>query len=296
MGKEFLEDESVKKKLEQIDDVIVVLSGKGGVGKSTVAANFALSLALQGFKVGILDVDIHGPSIPKLLGLVGKRMIIKDDMLLPLDGYAGIKVVSIGLMLEHDERPVIWRGPMKANMIRELLQHAEWGKLDYLIVDSPPGTGDEPLSIAQFIAKKARAVILTTPQEVSTIDVEKCITFCKQLSLPITGIIENMSGFFCSHCGKETAIFSHGGGKRLAEKYSIPFLGTIPIEPTIVQSGDRGRPFVYFYEKTEAAKRFDAIAAFIVEANSQKRKKQSLKQNTKRGNKRGTYEVCDPHL
>jgi ATP-binding protein involved in chromosome partitioning len=255
----------VQKKLKQIDNILVVLSGKGGVGKSTAAVNLALGLSLRGLKTGILDVDIHGPSIPKLLNLTGKRIEMGSGELLPLASYANISVVSMGLLLDSDENPVIWRGPMKANMIREFIQHVAWGKLDYLVVDCPPGTGDEPLSIVQLLGNKARAVILTTPQEVSTIDVEKCITFCRQLQLPIAGIIENMSGFICPHCGKETDIFSRGGGERLAQKYGVPFLGKIPLDPAIVQSGDEGRPYVYFYGKTETAKRFDAIATLILQ-------------------------------
>jgi len=233
---------AIQKKLEQIDNILVVLSGKGGVGKSTAAVNLALGLSLQGLKTGILDVDIHGPSIPKLLGLAGKRMEMGNGELLPLESYANLSVVSMGLFLDNDEHPVIWRGPMKANMIREFIQRVAWGKLDYLVVDCPPGTGDEPLSIAQLLGRKARAVILTTPQEVSTIDVEQCVTFCSQLNLPIAGIIENMSGFICPHCGKETDIFSRGGGERLAQKYGVPFLGKIPLDPDIVKSGDEGRP------------------------------------------------------
>jgi ATP-binding protein involved in chromosome partitioning len=256
---------AIQKKLEQIDNILVVLSGKGGVGKSTAAVNLALSLALQGLKTGILDVDIHGPSVPKLLGIAGKRMEAAKEGLLPLESYANISVVSMGLLLDNEENPVIWRGPMKANVIREFIQHVDWGKLDYLVVDCPPGTGDEPLSIVQLLGKKSRAVILTTPQEVSTIDVEKCVTFCIQLKLPIAGIVENMSGFICPHCGKETAIFSRGGGERLAHKYGVPFLGKIPLDPAIVESGDEGRPYVSCYEKTETAKRFEAIAALILQ-------------------------------
>lgn len=263
--KQMAQDTAIQEKLDNIEHVIIVLSGKGGVGKSTVAVNLALSLSLQGLQTGILDVDIHGPSIPKLLGLTGKRMEIGKEGMLPLESHAKIRVVSMGLLLDNDENPVIWRGPMKANMIREFIQHVAWGKLDYLVVDCPPGTGDEPLSIVQLLGKKARAVILTTPQEVSTIDVEKCVTFCRQLGLPIAGIIENMSGFICPYCGKETNIFSRGGGERLAQKYGAPFLGKIPLDPAIVKSGDEGQPYVYFYGKTETAKRFEAIAAVIIQ-------------------------------
>jgi Mrp family chromosome partitioning ATPase/predicted Fe-Mo cluster-binding NifX family protein len=270
------QDSEIQKKLENIDHIIIVLSGKGGVGKSTAAVNLALSLSSQGFKTGILDVDIHGPSIPKLLGLTGKRMGMGKEALLPLESYANISVVSMGFLLDNDEHPVIWRGPIKANMIREFIQHVAWGRLDYLVVDCPPGTGDEPLSVAQILGKKARAVILTTPQEVSIIDVEKCVIFCRQLNLPIAGIIENMSGFICPHCGKETDIFSRGGGEALAHKYGVPFFGKIPLDPAIVKSGDEGRPYVYFYSKTETAKRFDAIATIIAHGGKNAADKQPI--------------------
>jgi ATP-binding protein involved in chromosome partitioning len=263
--KEIAQDTTIQKKLDHIDHILIVLSGKGGVGKSTAAVNLALSLSLQGFKTGILDVDIHGPSIPKLLGLSGTKMGIQNEEFLPIECYTNVNVVSMGLLLDNDENPVIWRGPMKANMIREFIQHVAWGTLDYLIVDCPPGTGDEPLSVAQLLGKKAMAVILTTPQEVSIIDVEKCVTFCRQLKLPVAGIIENMSGFICPHCGKETDIFSRGGGEKLAQKHGVPFLGKVPLDPGIVQSGDEGRPYVYFYGKTETAKRFEAITAAILQ-------------------------------
>jgi ATP-binding protein involved in chromosome partitioning len=256
---------AIQKKLDDIDHIIIVLSGKGGVGKSTAAVNLTLSLSLQGLRTGILDVDIHGPSIPKLLGLTGKKMGIHNEEFLPIECYANVNVVSMGFLLDNDEHPVIWRGPIKANMIREFIQRVAWGKLDYLVVDCPPGTGDEPLSVAQILGKKARAVILTTPQEVSIIDVEKCVTFCRQLKLPIAGIIENMSGFICPHCGKETDIFSRGGGEGLARKHGVPFLGKVPLDPDIVKSGDEGRPSMYFYGKSETAKRFETITTVILQ-------------------------------
>ena len=265
---EALQEIVIEEKLGKIDNILIVLSGKGGVGKSTVAANLTLSLSLQGFRIGILDVDIHGPSIPKLLGIDGQRMGVKDDELLPIECYANVNVVSMALLLQSTEQAVIWRGPMKAKMIRELIQHVAWGKLDYLVVDCPPGTGDEPLSVAQILGKKARAVIVTTPQEVAIIDVEKCITFCNQMNLPVAGIIENMSGYVCPHCGTETDIFSHGGGEKLAQKFSVPFLGKIPIETEIAKSGDEGKPYVHFYGKSQTAKRFEEIVQNIVKTKT----------------------------
>lgn len=260
MSNEKSNDEmALKKKLDRIQRIFIVLSGKGGVGKSTVAVNLALSLSLRGMRTGILDVDIHGPSVPKLLGLVGKRVGVYNEEIMPIELHANLKVVSMGLLLDGNEQAVIWRGPLKANVIREFVQNVAWGDLDCLVVDCPPGTGDEPLSVAQLMAGKASAIIVTTPQQVATIDVEKCITFCRQLNLPIAGIVENMSGFVCPHCGKEVDIFSIGGGVKLAENYGIPFLGTIPLDPDIVKSGDEERPYMYFYSKTKTAERFDEI-------------------------------------
>ena len=258
------EDVLLQNKLDKIRHTFIVLSGKGGVGKSTVAVNLALSLSLRGMRTGILDVDIHGPSVPKLLGLTGMRVGVSGEEIIPLELYGHIKVVSMGLLISGNEQAVIWRGPLKASVIRQFVQNVAWGELDALIVDCPPGTGDEPLSIAQLVGKKASAIIVTTPQLVATIDVEKCITFCRQLELPIAGIIENMSGFVCPHCGKEVDIFSSGGGQNLAMAYNIPFLGSIPLDPDIVKSGDTEQPYIYLYSKTKTAQRFEEIVDRIV--------------------------------
>ncbi len=254
----------LNKKLERIGHVFIVLSGKGGVGKSTVAVNLALSLSLRGLRTGILDVDIHGPSVPKLLGLTGIRAGVTNEEIVPIEVFGQIKVVSMGLLLGGNEQAVIWRGPMKANVIREFLQHVAWGDLDALVVDCPPGTGDEPLSVAQLLGKKSSAIIVTTPQQIATIDVEKCITFCRQMNLPIAGVVENMSGFVCPHCGNEVNIFSSGGGEKLAQSYGIPFLGSIPLDPDIVKSGDEEQPYIYFYSKTKTALKFDEVVERIV--------------------------------
>lgn len=258
----------LQERLSKIKRTIMVLSGKGGVGKSTTAVNIALSLAKRGFSVGLLDVDIHGPSIPKLLGLAGKKVGVVDDEIVPIDCFDKLKVISMGFLISDDDTPIIWRGPLKYTMIHDFLQRVRWGTLDYLIIDAPPGTGDEPLSIAQLIKERASAVIVTTPQQVSTIDVAKCITFCNQLSLPIAGILENMSCFVCPDCGKETNIFSSGGGLELASRFNVPFLGSIPIDPAIVTSGDAGEPYVLFYDKTETAKRFNGVVDKIIAAET----------------------------
>jgi ATP-binding protein involved in chromosome partitioning len=256
--------EALKARLDRIGHIFIVLSGKGGVGKSTVAVNLAVSLSLRGLRTGILDVDIHGPSIPKLLGLSAEKAGVLNEEIVPLEVYGNLKAISMGFFLDGNEQSVIWRGPMKAKIIREFVEHVAWGDLDCLVVDCPPGTGDEPLSVAQIFNAKTSGVIVTTPQEMATIDVEKCITFCAQLGLPVAGIVENMSGFVCPHCGKEVDIFSSGGGERLAERFGIPFLGKIPLDPDIVKSGDEERPYVHFYPETTTARKFAEIVERIV--------------------------------
>jgi len=256
-------DRLLRERLSRIGRTLMVLSGKGGVGKSTVAVNLALSLAARGQRVGLLDVDIHGPSIPKMLGLNGQKVGVREDEIIPIECFGRLHVVSMGLLIEHDDQPIVWRGALKYNIIKEFLQHVMWGNLDYLVIDAPPGTGDEPLSVGQLIKERASAVIVTTPQQVATIDVAKCITFCNQLHLPVAGIIENMSGFICPHCGKEVDIFSKGGGKELASRMNVPFLGAVPLDPDIVRSGDSGEPYVLSYANTETANRFDEVVEKI---------------------------------
>jgi Mrp family chromosome partitioning ATPase/predicted Fe-Mo cluster-binding NifX family protein len=260
-----LDELAMADKLSKIDQIIIVLSGKGGVGKSTVAVNLALSLALRGHKTGLLDVDIHGPSVPKLLHLTDKWPEVKGEEIVPITYESDLlKVMSMGFLLQGTEQAVIWRGPLKYSMIKDFISRVQWGDLDYLVVDCPPGTGDEPLSVAQFLKGKAKAVIVTTPQQVATIDVEKCITFCKQLELPVAGVVENMSGFVCPHCGQSSDIFSKGGGELLAGQYGIPFLGSIPLDQDIARSGDDEKPYIYFYSKSATAKVLDDIVERII--------------------------------
>lgn len=254
--KEFTEDVTLVTRMAQIDHKIMVLSGKGGVGKSTVAVNIAVALALEGKQVGILDVDFHGPSIPTLLKLNGNPVKASDDGIEPVEFVEGIKVMSIGFFMPEQDRAVIWRGPMKINVIKQLLAEVNWGHLDYLVIDFPPGTGDEPLSVAQLIPDADGAVIVTTPQDLSLIDVRKSIDFCKQLKVPVLGVIENMSGFVCPHCENVVDIFKRGGGEKMAREMGVPFLGRIPIEPLIVEASDNGKPFLYHYGKTPAAEAF----------------------------------------
>lgn len=254
---QMLEQMALAEQLAKIKHKILVLSGKGGVGKSTVAANLAVSLSLVGKKVGLLDVDIHGPSIPKLLKLEGEKLLSDGEKILPVSIGDNLKVMSVGFMLAEESDAVIWRGPMKYSLIKQFISQVDWGALDYLIVDSPPGTGDEPLTVAQLIEDADGAVLVTTPQNLSTADVKRSISFCRKLGLPVLGVIENMSGFVCPHCGEHTDIFKSGGGERMAEETGVPFLGRIPIDPKIAESGDSGLPYVYHFANTEAAKAFE---------------------------------------
>ena len=259
----FLEDQAMAQRLGRIRHKILVMSGKGGVGKSTVATNLAISLALAGKKVGLLDVDIHGPSIPKMLHLDAADIQMKDGAIQPVE-IAGLKVMSIGFLLQDRDAAVIWRGPMKMSVIKQFLKDVNWGDLDYLVIDSPPGTGDEPLSVCQLAAPVDGAVLVTTPQDVATADVRKSINFCRQLNLPVLGVVENMSGFLCPKCGEVTDIFKAGGGEKMAADMKVPFLGRIPIDPAVGEACDAGKPFVYHHSRTETAKAFERIVTPIL--------------------------------
>lgn len=243
---EFEERRRLQARMCRIGRKIVVLSGKGGVGKSTVAVNLAVALAMSGRRVGLLDVDIHGPSVPTMLGLEGRGVGGREGELIPLD-VGGIKVLSLGLLLRNPDEAVIWRGPMKMGVIKQFLADVSWGDLDFLIVDSPPGTGDEPLSVCQLLGTVDGAVIVTTPQKVAVVDVRKSVSFCRQLGVPILGVVENMSGFACPHCGETTPILRSGGGRHIADDMGIAFLGSIPMDPKIAECGDEGRAFVDRY-------------------------------------------------
>ncbi len=258
---------SINDNMARIAHKIIVLSGKGGVGKSTVAVNLAVSLAGNKFRTGLLDIDIHGPSVPKLLGMeLGQVLGAKDGKMTPVEYNEYLKVISLGFLLQGRDDAVIWRGPMKYGVIKQFLADVEWGDLDYLVVDSPPGTGDEPLSICQLIESADGAVVVTTPQDVALIDVRKSVNFCKQLNMPVIGVIENMSGFTCPHCGTVTDIFKNGGGREMAEDMGIPYLGEIPIESHIVASGDSGDPFHISTGtgETPAQKSFSSIVDTII--------------------------------
>jgi Mrp family chromosome partitioning ATPase len=258
------EQHAVDERMSLIRRVLLVLSGKGGVGKSTVAVNIAVALAGEGRDVGLLDIDIHGPSIPRMLGLEGEPILSHGSAILPVEFTPNLKVMSIGFLLGGRNDAVIWRGPMKYGVIRQFMGDVEWGELDYLVVDSPPGTGDEPLTVAQLVGKKASAVIVTTPQRVSIDDVRKSIDFCRKLEMPVAGVVENMSGFVCPHCGGTVDIFKTGGGKRLADEAEVPFLGCIPLDPQVVQSGDRGQPLVLAPQDSAVSQAFREVIAHIV--------------------------------
>jgi ATP-binding protein involved in chromosome partitioning len=242
-----------------------VISGKGGVGKSTVTVNLAMAFALHGhaYNVGILDADITGPCVPKIIGLHGQRLQGGPAGVFPAVGPMGIKVVSMDFLLPSEEVPVIWRGPLKGKAISEFLSDIVWGELNYLFIDLPPGTGDEPLSTMQLLPEMDGVVIVTIPSEVSQIVVKKAVTFSRQLNIPIIGIIENMSGFICPKCGTETGIFKAGGGQKIAEDLNVPFLGRVPIDPEICEDSDKGRPFITEHMDTPATKAFMQIVKKI---------------------------------
>ena len=261
---DFLERQAVGRRMCQIKHKILVLSGKGGVGKSTVAVNLAVSLVLANKRVGLLDIDVHGPSVPRLLGLDGRAVEGTGTAILPVQYTENLKVMSIGFLLQRREDAVIWRGPMKFAIIKQFLKDVEWGALDYLIVDSPPGTGDEPLSIAQLIPEADGAIVVTTPQEIAVADVRRCITFCRQINLRVIGVIENMSGLVCPHCGKTVEVFKSGGGKHMAREMGVLFLGSIPIDPQIVDASDAGTPYVEKFAGTESARAFQQAIAPIL--------------------------------
>lgn len=233
----------LQQRMADIRHKLLVLSGKGGVGKSTVAVNLAVALAKAGRQTGLLDIDIHGPSMPKLTGLEGQTVHSDGRAILPVKVADNLAVMSIGFLLGSKADAVIWRGPLKHSVIRQFLKDVVWATLDYLVIDCPPGTGDEPLSVVQLAGPEAGALIVTTPQELSISDVRRCVTFCRQVNLPVLGVLENMSGFICPQCGARIDLFKAGGGERLARETNVPFLGRIPFDPEIVVSGDNGVPF-----------------------------------------------------
>ncbi len=262
--------QALDKRMCEVKNKIIVMSGKGGVGKSTTAVNLALALVKQGKKVGLLDIDIHGPSIPKMLGLEGKRPNADDDGIHPLEAF-GMKVMSIGFLLASTSEATIMRGPMKHGAIQQLLADVVWGELDYLLLDCPPGTGDEPLSAVQLLGSGAAAVVVTTPQDVALTDVEKSLSFCRELKLPVVGLIENMSGFICPHCGERSDIFKSGGAEKLAKKTGVALLAQIPFEPLVVIGGDDGKPHFLEHPDSANSQALHQVAEVVVGFSAEKK-------------------------
>jgi len=236
-----IQSQTIKSTLEKIKNKLIVMSGKGGVGKSSIAANIAVGLSNRDFKVGLMDVDLHGPSIHGIMGIQGMLEITSEKLVIPKAFNDNLKVVSMQSLMHEADQAVIWRGPLKNGVIRQFISDMQWGELDYLIIDSPPGTGDEPLSVVQTIPD-TRAIVVTTPQNVALADVRKSINFCKKMNMDIVGLVENMGPFRCPHCDKEIALFKKGGGKTTAEKEQIPFLGTVPFDTQVVHACDDGKP------------------------------------------------------
>jgi len=266
-AKEREENIKISKTLSKIKNRLLVFSGKGGVGKSTVAANLSLAFSMRGLTVGLLDVDIHGPNLAKILGVEGKRMDVSPEGIKAVDVNDNLKLVSMSFLLQDPNLPVIWRGPLKMKAIQQFLGDVDWGELDWLVIDSPPGTGDEPLSVAQLIPASG-AIIVTTPQELSLMDSRKAVAFARSLNLKILGIIENMSGMTCPHCGKDIDLFKKGGGEKVALELGVPFLGKIPTDPQIVISTDEGKPFIGTQPDSEASKALMKIVKSITETKA----------------------------
>ncbi len=257
--------EKLKDKMGRIQHKIAIISGKGGVGKSTVTVNLAMAFAMRGHanSVGILDADIHGPCVPRMLGLHGKSLPSSSIGVMPVTGPMGIRVISMDILFPADQGPVIWRGPMKMAAIRQFLSDIVWGKLDFLFIDLPPGTGDEPLSIMQLLPEMDGVIIVTISSEVSQAVVKRAVNFARQFNMPIIGVIENMSGYTCPTCGTEIKIFKSGGGQKIAEELRVPFLGSIPIDPDVCSDSDEGIPYMFKHRDTLATKSFTEIVTKI---------------------------------
>ena len=249
-----------RQQIEGIRNIVAVGAGKGGVGKSTTSVNLAVALALKGARVGLLDGDVYGPNIPQMLGIDKTPEVDREKRIIPPEAQ-GIKVISMGMLVPADQ-PIIWRGPMLHGAVQQFMRDVSWGELDYLVVDLPPGTGDVALSMAQSVPM-AGAVVVTTPQGVSVSDVRKAVGMFRQLSIPVLGVIENMSYFVCGHCQERTEIFGHGGGRRMAEQMEIPFLGEVPIDTRVRSGGDEGKPIVSESPDAPAAKAFLDLASRV---------------------------------
>lgn len=254
------QEERLKKRMAGIRQKVLVMSGKGGVGKSSVSVNLALEMAARGKKVGILDTDLHGPNVPKMLGIDQEKLVAYEEGIEPYPVNKNLVAVSLAMAGHDMDAPVIWRGPIKIGVIKQFLGDVEWGDLDLLVIDTPPGTGDEPLTVAQTIPELAGAIVVTTPQEVSILDSRKSVNFAKQLNIPMIGVVENMSGFICPTCGTEHNLFGSGGGESAAKEMSVPFLGKIPIDPLLMSAEDTGQHYLSQENTGPAA---DAIRAVV---------------------------------
>jgi len=257
-----IQEQAMKDALGKIKHKFLVMSGKGGVGKTSVSVNIAIALANRGFQVGVMDVDLHGPDVPRMLGLRGMVGAGANEKLAPIAYSDNLKAISIESLMPNKDDAVIWRGPLKHSAISQFISDVDWGDLDFLIVDSPPGTGDEPLSVAQTISD-CRPLIVTTPQEVALWDIRKSINFCKKIERDLFGLVENMSGYVCPHCGKTVELFGTGGGEKTAKEFGINFLGRIPFDPNLVKAGDEGTSFQDQYRESEASRAFDGIAGHL---------------------------------
>lgn len=264
-------DLKVAASLNHIRFKLLVMSGKGGVGKSTVAAYLALGLAVQGYKVGLLDVDLHGPSIPRMMGITGHAQVEEEQQYIhPILVDHGLKVLSVEMLLPKKDSSIIWRGPLKIGIIKQFIGNVAWGNLDFLVIDSPPGTGDEPLTIAQSV-EDARAVVVTTPQEIALADVRKSIDFCFQMALPIMGVVENMSGLTCPHCHQSIELLGQGGGKILAQRFKLDLLGQIPWDPKLVEASNQGRPLDMDKEADGAGKAYGDLIGQVLERTAERK-------------------------
>ena len=253
------QDVALKDSLSRIRNKIMVMSGKGGVGKTSTSVNLAVALARLGYQVGLMDVDLHGPDVPRVLGLMGMIGLSPNHKLAPMPFNDNLKVVSIESLTTSKDDAIIWRGPIKFSAIRQFIADVDWGKLDFLIIDAPPGTGDEPLTVAQTIPD-AKAVIVTTPQEVSLADVRKSISFCRTVKMEIFGLVENMSGYVCPHCGEQVDLFGSGGGEKTALNAGLPFLGRVPFDPKVVACGDNGQAYQEAYPDSPVTQAYESIA------------------------------------
>ena len=258
------EEPKIVVKLRRIKRKIMIMSGKGGVGKSTVAANLAAGLALRGYRVGLLDCDIHGPTIPTIFGLESQKPDVNEEGIIPIPVLPNLSVMSIGFLLGDKDSPIIWRGPAKMGAIKQFLEEVNWGALDFLIIDLPPGTGDEPLSVAQLIPNCDGSVLVTTPQDVALISVRKSITFSGKLNVPIIGLVDNMHGLICPHCGKPIEVFGTGGVEKASEDFNIPVLARLPIEPQVAEMEDKGTIIQGLLEHgTEWQKNFEDVVSAV---------------------------------